>query len=247
VALSARDIRQVVGFLQRAADAPDGDPFSRPMLRELGALIGADLVEYFEIRQADRAGLAYTTSDDQQASPDVVDGFERYRHQNPIGAFRWTPGAGAVVLSSVVSARKLRGLGFYQSFLRPLHIQDQLKVWLRRSPETAVCVSLDRSDGVFSEREAAMLEVLQPHLRLLHDGRRAAARTALPDDARLTRREAQILVCVLAGHRTREIADLLVISPNTVRKHLEHAYAKLGVRGRAEAAAAFTDVRPGPG
>ena len=243
MALSAGDVRQVIGFLQLAADAPDGDPFSRPVLRALGTLIRADLVEYFEIRQPDRAGLAYSASDDQHASPEVVDGFERYRYQNPMSAFRWTPGDGALALSSVISARELRRLEFYQAFLRPLHIKDQLKVWLRRSTETAVCISLDRSHGVFSERDGAILDVLQPHLRLLHDGRRMAARTALPDDACLTRREAQVLVCVVAGHRTREIADLLVISPNTVRKHLEHAFRKLGVTNRLAAAIAFQGLQ----
>lgn len=240
MAISGRDLRQVVRFLQHASDAPGGDPFGRPMLAELGSLISADLVEYFEIRQGDRFGLSYTTSRDLADAPGVVDAFEAYRHQNPIGAFRWTPGAGALRLSSVLPRRDLHRLEFYQEFLRPSRIRDQLKVWLRRSPETAVCISLDRSDGSFSEREAAILEVLQPHLRVLHEARRVERATARAgDEVSLTRREAQVLTCVLAGHRTHQVADLLVISPHTVRKHLEHAYAKLGVHGRAEAAAAL--------
>jgi DNA-binding CsgD family transcriptional regulator len=248
MAISGRDLRQVVRFLQHAGDAPDGDPFARPMLQELGALISADLVEYFEIRQRDRLGLAYATSHDlADDAPGVIDAFEAFRHQNPMGAFRWTPGAGALRLSSVLPRRELHRLDFYQSFLRPSRIRDQLKVWLRRSPESAVCISLDRSDGSFSERDAAVLEVLQPHLRVLHDARRlerGASRAG--DEVTLTRREAQVLTCVLAGHRTSEVAEMLVISPHTARKHLEHAYAKLGVHGRAEAAALLLglDTRP---
>lgn len=62
----------------------------------------------------------------------------------------------------------------------------------------------------------------------------------------LTRREAQVLTCVLAGYRTSEVADMLVMSPHTARKHLEHAYAKLGVHGRAEAAAILLGLDPRP-
>jgi DNA-binding CsgD family transcriptional regulator len=246
MSISGRDLRQVVRFLQRSRDAPGGEPFDRSMLQELGTLIPADLVEYFEIRQLDRFGLAYMTSHDQaEDAPGVLDAFEAYRHQNPIGAFRWTPGAGAIRLTSIVPQRDLHRLDFYQSFLRPSRIRDQLKVWLRRSPDSAVCISLDRSDGGFSERDAAILEVLQPHLRVLHDARKVQRTTRRPDEeASLTRREAQVLTCVLAGHRTAEVADLLVISPHTVRKHLEHAYAKLGVHGRAEAAAALLGFGP---
>ena len=33
----------------------------------------------------------------------------------------------------------------------------------------------------------------------------------------------------------REIADLLVVSPNTVKTHLSHAYGKLDARNRSQA------------
>ncbi|MBK8046871.1 MAG: helix-turn-helix transcriptional regulator [Anaerolineales bacterium] len=49
---------------------------------------------------------------------------------------------------------------------------------------------------------------------------------------RLTRREREVLA-LLAQHLTdREIAERLVISPLTVRTHIEHLAEKLGVSGR---------------
>jgi DNA-binding CsgD family transcriptional regulator len=60
----------------------------------------------------------------------------------------------------------------------------------------------------------------------------------------LTPRERQILAWVARGKTNPEIADLLWIAPTTVRKHLEHVYAKLGVRTRTAAAVRFLD-RPG--
>jgi DNA-binding CsgD family transcriptional regulator len=55
--------------------------------------------------------------------------------------------------------------------------------------------------------------------------------------ASLTRREREILDLVDEGHSNAEIAARLWISPGTVRRHLEHAYKKLGVRSRTAALA----------
>jgi DNA-binding CsgD family transcriptional regulator len=50
------------------------------------------------------------------------------------------------------------------------------------------------------------------------------------DDLGLTPRERQILAWVARGKTNLQIAELLWISPTTLRRHLEHVYAKLGVR-----------------
>jgi DNA-binding CsgD family transcriptional regulator len=57
-------------------------------------------------------------------------------------------------------------------------------------------------------------------------------------DARwgLSPREAEVLGWVSRGKTNAEIARELFISPQTVRKHLENIFAKLGVRTRTAAA-----------
>jgi RNA polymerase sigma factor (sigma-70 family) len=54
---------------------------------------------------------------------------------------------------------------------------------------------------------------------------------------RLTAREREILELVAEGKSNGEIAERLWISRGTVRKHLDHIYAKLGVHTRTAAAA----------
>lgn len=56
---------------------------------------------------------------------------------------------------------------------------------------------------------------------------------SLPDD--LTPREADVLREIAAGHSNAEIAGLLFISEVTVKSHINHLFAKIHVRSRAEA------------
>jgi DNA-binding CsgD family transcriptional regulator/pimeloyl-ACP methyl ester carboxylesterase len=53
----------------------------------------------------------------------------------------------------------------------------------------------------------------------------------------LSAREVEVLQLVAQGRSNREIADLLVISPRTVERHMENIYAKIGVNNRVQASA----------
>jgi DNA-binding NarL/FixJ family response regulator len=75
------------------------------------------------------------------------------------------------------------------------------------------------------------------HSRLLAAAS-AAARPApapaqLPDE--LTPREAEVLALIARGLSNREIATDLVVSEATVKTHINHLFAKIGARDRAQA------------
>ena len=59
----------------------------------------------------------------------------------------------------------------------------------------------------------------------------------------LTSREVEILRLIAAGMRNQEIADELVISVATVKRHIANAYGKLGVDHRTEAVARANELR----
>ncbi|WP_330476347.1 helix-turn-helix transcriptional regulator [Terrabacter sp. C0L_2] len=95
-------------------------------------------------------------------------------------------------------------------------------------------VLLHRHGGpAFSTREVDLLRLARPHLAELHLRRRAE----LHGLSSLTPRQWEILHLVAMGATNLQIAHRLLISEGTVRKHLEHAYARLGVVSRTEAVA----------
>ena len=80
--------------------------------------------------------------------------------------------------------------------------------------------------------EAALDPSVQHHVVAALAGDEPVAQT-LPDE--LTPREAEVLGLIAAGRTNAEIAEALVVSAATVKSHVNHIFAKTGVRDRAQA------------
>jgi DNA-binding NarL/FixJ family response regulator len=88
--------------------------------------------------------------------------------------------------------------------------------------------------------DAALDPAVQHHVvaalasdRSKHEDPNTAAAPALPDD--LTPREAEVLALIAEGLTNNEIAERLVVSPTTIKSHINHLFAKAGLRDRAQA------------
>ncbi len=82
--------------------------------------------------------------------------------------------------------------------------------------------------------QAAIDPAVQQHLvNAIATGSSTAATPPLP--AGLTQREAEVLALIAQGLSNTEIAGRLVVSETTVKSHINHLFAKTGVRDRAQA------------
>ena len=86
---------------------------------------------------------------------------------------------------------------------------------------------------------AGRLVFPQAARRWLEDGR--YPRTAGPE---LTPREREVWALIAEGRSNREVARRLGLSDNTIKFHVQHLFAKLGVKNRTEAALKYATERP---
>jgi DNA-binding CsgD family transcriptional regulator len=127
----------------------------------------------------------------------------------------------------------------HRDLLAAWGLADGLAVGFRGARGLVVQVYLDRERTPFSTRDLQLLHLVTPALdRLLT---RRVPR--LP--AGLTPAERRVLQLVAAGFSNADVAGRIGVAPSTVRKHLEHAYRKLGVSNRLAAVARFDGGPPG--
>lgn len=111
---------------------------------------------------------------------------------------------------------------------------DAVVLSFRNGPDLLVQLAMDRHGRPFTDRDLALLSLLEPVCARLFRERPAPH---LPPE--LTDQERRVLRLVAAGRTNAEVAERLSIAPSTVRKHLEHIYPKLGVTNRFAAAQTF--------
>jgi ATP/maltotriose-dependent transcriptional regulator MalT len=94
-----------------------------------------------------------------------------------------------------------------------------------------------------AEREhiSRVVRAFQPVVRRPEMPGSARAATGLIEP--LTRRELEVLGSMATGRRNRQIADELVVTLDTVKRHVSHIFDKLGTTNRTEAVARARELR----
>lgn len=235
--LRTSDVRAALTLVYDAGTDRGPDAVPRPFLAGLADLIPADvIIGYSEIdvkrpwRIVDRVEIpvdGVPTAIQEAAKP--------FCPQDPLQNSVRRAEQRVLKLSDCLTQSARWKLDFDDCVWRPLGIRDSLRVWLPAPLGRARAVYLERSSRDFTERERSLLQLLRPSLiRMVQ----RADRRREPDAAHLlTEREHEILRAIAAGQTTPEIAEQLVVSPHTVRKHVEHILEKLGARTRSEAVA----------
>jgi DNA-binding CsgD family transcriptional regulator len=244
IELRERDVKLALELVYDAGAYNGTDPFPPDFLVRLAGLIPSDvLVGYHEAVLGNPCRVVEAREVPEEGIPaEAQEAGGRFRHQDPIRHSIRRQELRALKLSDFFTQRQLQRLDFYWYVWRPAGIHDSLRVWLPAPCGRARVVYLERSRRNFTERERSLLELLRPTLIKMHTRATTQRRQASAGANSLTERETNILRLIAAGNTTREIAAILVVSPHTVRKHIEHILEKLDVRTRSAAVArAFQD------
>jgi DNA-binding CsgD family transcriptional regulator len=331
--LSGADLRAALEFVRRISAARDPDEFAEATLAGLMELVRCDYSSYVETNPA--AGRAMALTEPREAMfPEVPEVLARNLDEHPLVQYYAETGElRALKMSDFLAHREFVRTKLYDELFGPAETDYLLSTVLPMPEGLVVGFSLHRRTRDFSERDRAILDLVQPHLvqayersllrsavgaldeaidrrhphlvvlgrdgdilwaspgaadaldrhfergrlagglpapisawiaaacpgplvlardgyRLRVDslgGRPAALllteRATAPSVADLrrlglSRREAEVLALVTQGSTNMDIARRLSVSPGTVKRHLEHVYAKLGVHSRTAAAAA---------
>jgi DNA-binding NarL/FixJ family response regulator len=181
----------------------------------------------------DRERASFLAEPAAAAPPELLAALETHADADPLMA-RLRRGAGtAVRRSDVQSDHEFRRLATFRTVFAALDARHQLAFAMRPSADRKVLILFNRATADFTHHDLAVAESLRPRIA------RALARFGPPGVRReeVSPREADVLDLLCRGLTDRQIATRLGISPRTVDKHLEHAYVKLGVRCRVQAAA----------
>ena len=239
------DLRRLLDFVSEAATATLGDRSQviAFVVERLGTLLPADAVLATGwdpgVRRVTTVATDPRFAALRQQEPEL---WAACLAQHPtVVYFGRTGGGEAIRFSDLVSRAQYRGSALYEHFFRPVEVAYKLDTRIPTG-STHVDVGCCRARGDFSDAERATLEALNPHLTaLLRRAEAGAATSRLRARFGLTAREGEVLALLAQGMGNGDIARTLFLSVGTVRKHLEHVYAKLGVSTRTAAVACALD------
>lgn len=239
--LARSDIEAILRFVHEATTLSREAAVVPELVAQLQALVPtAEEVAYCVIDWKRRRAYdvdAYGVAVDQDNAL-----YWKLRHQHAVcDYFERTGDLRPRKMSDLLSPRAWRAREFYNVSFAPFQYEIDFRLPVEPPYTKTFLFRSSRRD--FTERDRLVLELLQPHLALIDDTfeRRERIRT----DLALTRREREVLAWVEAGKTNGEIAQILWISPATVRKHLENVYDKLGVSTRTAAVACLREPEPG--
>ena len=219
------------------------DQFGPKVLEALNRLVPHEAAVSGWLQKDGFARFNYLTGD---GNPDknhkMLRDFNEYYCYIVPGFSRGMPEVGAV---NLVDCNDIRDTEYYNDFQRLFGIRHTANLLhLGDSDNLPGIISLarQRCSLKFTDRERAILEIIQPHLSNLYcflkslsqfDYQNAVDQIMFRFPV-LTRREAEIAAMISRKFSTSMIGSVLLIKPHSVHKHVENIFGKLKVRSRKE-------------
>lgn len=146
--------------------------------------------------------------------------------------------------TDIISDEKRMKMDYYKNVYRPNHWHYSLQLILSMNKKLLGVVTFYRTLGKenFQYEDIFILDMLKEHLsyRMSRDMLRSEIREEkltikeTVEKYQLTKREETILEYLMDGADNTQICNELVISLNTLKKHILNIYRKLGIRNRVQ-------------
>jgi non-specific serine/threonine protein kinase len=148
---------------------------------------------------------------------------------------RGQPERAARLLSAVDAARTTTGVGRFAHAAHAARIEQHLRAQLG---EATFAAAWTAGRAMTSDEATADALALVAEVEAAASARQTGGAAKRSE---LTAREVEVLRLLAAGRTYPQIAEALFLSPATVRTHVQHIYAKLGVGSRHDAGAYARD------
>jgi DNA-binding CsgD family transcriptional regulator len=237
-----RDLRGLLGIIDaaRSTDVAEGLPGT--VLDRVRELVPCDAVSFVELDSARQIHFV------AQGSPDEGDiqGEEAFwAHYWDCLACSYPDRSGddrsVTMLSDFYTPQQWHNTGIYADYFALHGIEHDMMLCLSAPAGRSRRLILFRGRGVdFDGRDRLLLSLLRPHLSELYQ-ELERARRPVPV---LTTRQWELLRLVASGRTNAEIARELVVSNDTVRKHMENIFSRLRVTNRTAAIAQAFPMPP---
>jgi DNA-binding CsgD family transcriptional regulator len=244
IALSTRDLGQLLELTEAIEHGPDGERFAGQLLSCLCRLVGCDDVTYSDIDARARLNHSYVSmaGDDECDAPEETETpfWQHYWSCQPCG-YRDATGdvTSVTMISDFYSARQWRSQPMYVDCMQPNGLTEEMTVSPPGPQGQAPRLLFWRETRPFTDRDRLLARLLLPHILAAQRalGADPPAIEAASSRCGLTLRQYELMRLVATGLSNRQIARRLGISEGTVRKHLENVYQRLEVPNRAAAVA----------
>lgn len=175
---------------------------------------------------------------------ELADYYKNYQYSDYV-AWSFSNHSSTIYRDSDMIGRSLReNSDIYKQWMKPMDIYYSLGCTIFSSKQLLGSITLFRSEqeGDFTDSELGMLEVITRHLSahftfLWPYGIFPSLTAHFANAAEkggLSARESEIGELIAAGHSNSEISQILFISENTVKKHVNSLYRKLGITSRTQ-------------
>jgi DNA-binding CsgD family transcriptional regulator len=234
-----RDLRGLLGVVDAARSAEVAEGLPMAVLDQARTLVACDAITFCDLDPAHELDMFLQgLPDDDEDDAGGYDPGAFWRHYWDFLPCSYPDRSGdcrsPTTISDFYTQRQYHDTGMYADYFGRNGIEHSAVLRLSAPAGRTRRLIFFRGRGAdFDGRDRLLLSLLRPLLNELYQ-ELERGRRPVPD---LTSRQWELLRLVASGHTNAEIARELVVSKDTVRKHMENIFARLDVTNRTAAIA----------